>query len=118
MKERLKAPETVIDYELLPASDQELTFSILEKELVEKHSIKELSPDILKTLQLLSPDGVYNKAAELLADTNDFPGIDMARFGSTINEIHGRYDLTGVSVVKQFHEALTIFNQNYVYQKN
>ncbi|AKK06277.1 ATP-dependent DNA helicase recG C-terminal [Corynebacterium mustelae] len=117
MYQRGKASETVIDYELLPASDQELKFSVLEEEFVEKHSIKELSPDILKTLQLLSPDGVYNKAAELLADTNDFLGIDMARFGSTINEIHGRYDLTGVSVLKQFHEALSIFTQNYVYEK-
>ncbi|GAA1472677.1 hypothetical protein P4N68_10930 [Corynebacterium felinum] len=50
----------------------------MEDELVEKHSIKELSPDILKTLQLLSPDGVYNKAAELLADTNDFPSPDFS----------------------------------------
>ncbi|GAA1474513.1 ATP-binding protein [Corynebacterium felinum] len=41
----------------------------------------------------------------------------MARFGSTINEIHGRYDLTGVSILKQFHEALNIFNHNYVYEK-
>ena len=35
-------------------------------------------------------DKKYNNAAALLSDENDFYGIDMARFGNSINEIMDR----------------------------
>lgn len=76
-----------IDYEELPAEDQELTFSFLEKKAKEETGIESLSRDVLKTLDLYSDAQGYNRAAELLADKNDYPGIDIVRFGDDINTI-------------------------------
>lgn len=46
-----------------------------------------MNRDVLKTLDLYSDAQGYNRAAELLADKNDYPGIDIARFGADINTI-------------------------------
>lgn len=76
-----------VDYEELPAEDQELTFSFLEKKAKEETGIESLSRDVLKTLNLYSDAQGYNRAAELLADKNDYPGIDIVRFGVDIDTI-------------------------------
>ena len=52
--------------------------------------ITAVSEDILRTLGLFTKDKKYNNAAALLSDENDFYGIDMARFGNSINEIMDR----------------------------
>lgn len=76
-----------VDYEELPAEDQTLTFSFLEKKAKEEIGIESLNRDVLKTLDLYSDAQGYNRAAELLADKKDYPGIDIARFGADINTI-------------------------------
>lgn len=76
-----------VDYEELPAEDQELTFAFLEKKAKEETGIESLNRDVLKTLNLYSDAQGYNRAAELLADKNDYPGIDIVRFGVDINTI-------------------------------
>ena len=76
-----------VDYEELPAEDQELTFAFLEKKAKEETGIQTLNRDVLKTLDLYSDAQGYNRAAELLADKNDYPGIDIFRFGVDINTI-------------------------------
>ena len=76
-----------VDYEELPAEDQELTFAFLEKKGKEETGIESLNRDVLKTLNLYSDAQGYNRAAELLADKNDYPGIDIVRFGVDINTI-------------------------------
>lgn len=76
-----------VDYEELPAEDQELTFAFLEKKGKEETGIQTLNRDVLKTLDLYSDAQGYNRAAELLADKNDYPGIDIVRFGVDINMI-------------------------------
>lgn len=76
-----------VDYEELPAEDQELTFAFLEKKAKEEIGIQSLNRDVLKTLNLYSDAQGYNRAAELLADKNDYPGIDIVRFGVDINTI-------------------------------
>lgn len=49
----------------------------------------------------------YNRAAELLSDSNSYPGIDMVRFGETIDEIIGLERLRKELVPeKAFREAL------------
>ena len=42
----------------------------------------------MRTLRLLGKDG-YTNAAAILADKNDFPGIDCVRFGDTEDVILG-----------------------------
>ncbi len=76
-----------VDYEELPAEDQELTFAFLEKKAKVEIGIETLSRDVLKTLNLYSDAQGYNLAAEFLADKNYYPGIDIARFGVDINTI-------------------------------
>ena len=52
--------------------------------------IEQLTKDILKTLELYSDQNGFNNAAALLADNNHFKGIDIIRFGDSIDEIMER----------------------------
>lgn len=96
---------------------QDLSFSVLEKTLVNELKIEKLSTDILKTLELVTSKGQFNNAGALLADTNQFKGIDIVRFGSTISEIRDRKILENISILSQFYEALNTFDQYYQYEK-
>ncbi|MBE0451896.1 MAG: hypothetical protein IBX70_13805 [Clostridia bacterium] len=71
----------------------------MEKRLVETLNIKGINLDILKTLDLYSDTDGYNRAAELLADKNKYPGIDVVVFGETIDEIRDRQTFEGVSLI-------------------
>lgn len=105
-----------LSYEELPARKQKLTFQALETELVRTLDVSALSLDILKTLDLYSEKQGYNRAAELLADTNDFPGVDLARFGHNISVIKERHELKGVSLISQLQQATEIFEREYTYE--
>lgn len=99
-----------------PASKQNLTFETLEKELQDKLNIKKLSTDILKILNLYSEKGGYNNAAELIADENNFYGIDIVRFGKNIDEMMERKQFT-----KQSIDQITVTReiiQNIITVKN
>jgi ATP-dependent DNA helicase RecG len=65
----------------------------------------------------MSVDGIYNNAGALLADANDFPGVDIARFGSNINIILSRKTFEKMSVLSQMRSALEVSNDNYVYEE-
>ena len=62
-----------------------MSFSILESKLKDILHFDSLNNDILKTLELYSDDNGNNNAALLLSDINNFPGIDMVRFGLDLN---------------------------------
>ena len=104
-------------YDELQAQKQDLQFTVLEKELQEKLGVKKISPDILKTLNLFADNGSYNNAAELLADENQFAGVDIARFGKDSDVILERENLSGRSILSQFADALKIFKRNYIQEK-
>lgn len=104
-------------YDELQAQKQDLQFTVLEKELQEKIGIKKISPDILKTLNLLADNGSYNNAAELLADENQFAGVDIARFGKDSDVILERENLSGKSILSQFVDAIKIFKRNYIQER-
>ncbi len=106
-----------INYEELPADNQQLTFKTLEEKLQEKVGIEELTPDILKTLNLLSSERGYNKAAELLSEENGFPGIDAAKFGENISIIQKRLTLDGVSILSMFRRMTEIFRDYYCHEE-
>lgn len=104
-------------YDELPATDQELTFRTLEEKLVSALHIETFSKDTLRTLELFSDNVGYNRAAELLADRNHCFGIDMARFGDSINIILDRETIEHVSVLEQFDRALILFRKYYQYEQ-
>ena len=104
-------------FEELPAERQELQFEALGKAMTEQLSLDSFSCDTLKTLGLLSADGRYNNAAALLADENDFPGIDIAVFGESINIIRQRKTLDRRCVLRQIDEAMEMFDAQYCYEE-
>ena len=104
-------------YEELPSSMQELTFVRLEEELKKSLAITCLNKDILKTLELYSEKRGFNNAAALLADKNQFPGIDMIRFGSSIDEIMDRATFEHMSVLAQLSSCIEMFQTYYQYEK-
>lgn len=67
--------------------------------------IEQLTKDILKTLELYSDQNGFNNAAALLADSNHFKGIDIIRFGDSIDEIMERKSVDKIPE-KAFREAV------------
>jgi len=104
-------------YEELKARKQDLEFKVLKKELEEKLSLKNFSKDVLKTLNLYDNKNAYNNAAELFADKNSFSGIDIAKFGKSIDEILDRNLFVNISVILQYQKTLEVFNRYYKYEQ-
>ncbi|MDY4920478.1 MAG: ATP-binding protein [Phascolarctobacterium sp.] len=104
-------------FDQLLAAKQNLRFSTLERNFQMKLGIKSISQDILKTLNLYASDRHYNNAAELLADENQFSGIDFARFGVNNDIILDREQFIGISVLRQFEEAMLTYRRYYVIEK-
>ena len=94
-----------LSFEELTSSDQQLTFSKLSTELIRVMGIEQLTRDILKTLELYSDQNGFNNAAALLADNNHFKGIDIIRFGDSIDEIMERKSVDKIPE-KAFREAV------------
>ena len=106
-----------INYEELPAYNQELSFNILEKRAKQEIGIKSLNKDVLKTLNLYSDSDGYKQAAALLADENEFPGIDIARFGESISIILKRVTFEHESVLEELEKAVRIYRDYYQYEE-
>ena len=104
-------------YEELPASDQSLSFQILEEKLKAVLQIDSFTKDTLKTLELYKEGSGYNKAGELLSDRNGLTGIDAVRFGDSINIILDREVYEHTSILKQFDSALEMFRKYYEYEQ-
>lgn len=103
-------------FDQLHGNKQELEFSILQKKAAYLWGVEEITQDILKTLGLLNNKG-YTKAAELLADENNFSGIDIVRFGADEDEIRDRLSCQGVSVLKQLDSAVEMYYRYYVVEQ-
>ena len=103
------------NFEDLPAKNQNITFNYLEEMLCKYLNIERLSEDVLKTLGLF--DGKkYNIAAELLADENSFPEVDIIKFGDSIDEILMRKTFSHISILKALDETINVFRDNYTYE--
>ena len=101
-------------FEELPY-DGKLEFNYLRKVFKDNLNV-DLNDDIFKTLGLVDKNGNYNNAAAILADENNFSGIDIIRFGNNINEIMDRGTLEGKSIFEQYNFAFDYYNKNYVYE--
>ena len=97
-------------FDELHSQEQNLSFEVLEAALKSEVGIESFSDDTLRTLGLLLRKDGFNNAAALLADTNRFPGVDIARFGTDINSILDRETHAGVSVLAQL-------DRYYVYER-
>ena len=106
-----------VSFDALVAKEQDLAFGHLEKELASKLGLKPLDQNSLISLELMAPSGEYCNAAALLADSNNFPGIDIARFGGSINIIHSRHTFERTSVLEQMQRTLEVFDTYYAYEE-
>lgn len=104
-------------YEELPSEERQLTFEYFEQKVKEKLGIKKLSTDILRTFGFYTEERKWNHAAALFADKNTFYGIDIVRFGESINVIFDRERMSGLSVLEQYDRALAMFSRNYQYEE-
>ena len=104
-------------FEELPCGRDDLTFQELSAKLMKNLDIKVVSEDILRTLGLFTKDKKFNNAAALLSDENDFYGIDIARFGNSINEIMDTETKSKTSVLKQYDAALNMIKMYYQYEE-
>lgn len=99
------------------ARKQVLGFAYLEQKLRSALGVESLTHDMLKTLELETKEGSYTVAGELLADENSFPGIDTARFGDSIDVFLDRQSSQGVSILRQYDEALNLFKRYYEFER-
>lgn len=91
------------------------TFSIFAEKMKSILNI-DLNDAILKTLGLINNDS-YTNAAMIIADKNSFPGIDIIRFGDSINEILDRETIQNVSIFEQYDRSIEIYKKYYQYEK-
>ena len=103
-------------YDSLTSSKKRLEFKVLGEKLKSVMGVEKLTKDLLITLELYNKREGYTIAGELLADNNDFPGIDMVRFGKDINTFLDRAEFAGISILKQYDKALEKYRQYYQYE--
>lgn len=103
-------------YDSLTSSKNKLEFKILGEKIKSIIGVEKLTRDLLITLELYTKDEGYTIAGELLADNNDFPGIDIVRFGKDINIFLDRAEFAGISILRQYDKALEKYRQYYQYE--
>lgn len=104
-------------YDSLKANEQSLSFHTLEKALKATLGIKELSQDILITLDLFRPTDGYTNAGALLADHNHFRGVNIVRFGKNISIMLDRADYENISLLSQYQLSLAKYRQYYQHEE-
>lgn len=114
---RLVLEGTGKSFDQLSIGEEELHFSCLAENLSARLGIAGISRDILKTLGLYHDQEGYNQAAALLADENSFPGIDVVRFGASLDEIVERERFSGMSVLLQYKKTIEMFQRYYQYEE-
>lgn len=106
-----------MSYEELKSNLQELNFQYLETKLKEHIHIERFHKDTLRTLKLYNDDYGYNNAANILSDDNTFPGIDIAKFGDSINIIKKRLMLDNMSILEMYDKAIQTYRDYYQYEE-
>lgn len=105
-----------ISFEELNANETDFTFSYLSQKLKEIIDLENFNLDTLKSLNLYNSKFGYNNAAKLLADKNDFSGLDIAVFGNSINIFKKRITFAGESILKQYYDSLQIYESEYIFE--
>lgn len=74
--------------------------------------IEKLGTDTLISLGLSGKRG-FNRAAELLADENEYPGIDVVIFGENLSTIRKRVEIGHTSLLHQYETVLGLYKDQY-----
>ncbi|MDO5330598.1 MAG: ATP-binding protein [Bacillota bacterium] len=106
-----------ISFEELSCGEDDLKFDYLGEKLSEALNLENFGLDTMKSLNLYNQKTGYNNAAKLLADHNDFPGLDVAVFGNSINVFRKRRTFSGESLLKQYFDCIELYKDEYVVEK-
>ena len=104
-------------YDEMSSKEQTFSFHILEDKMKGYLHISALTPDILKSIGIINNKGKYTNAGALLADQNNFIGIDCAKFGETLDVILDREIFDHKSILQQYDDALSLYRKYYQYDK-
>lgn len=104
-------------FESVISEKQDLKFNVLEKELIHVLGIQHLHEDILRILDLYTTEMKFNNAAALLADENQFKGVDIIRFGESFDEIMDREILEHLSILSLLKKTVDMYKKYYQYEK-
>ena len=116
-EKRLILPGMNISFEEMNVDEENLEFSYLSENLIKAMDLSTFNLDTLKSLNLYNSKFGYNNAALLLADSNNFPGLDIAVFGNSINIFKKRISYAGESILKQYYDVLELFRSEYIVEK-
>ena len=106
-----------ISFEEISTEESEFTFDYLANKLISEIDLSTFNLDTLKSLNLYNSKSGYNNAAKLLADVNEFTGLDIVVFGNSINIFKKRVTLAGESILKQYYDVLELFKNEYIVEK-
>ena len=106
-----------MSFEEMNIEENELNFKYLADKLISEIDLSIFNLDTLKSLNLYNSKKGYNNAAKLLADVNNYPGLDVAVFGNSINIFKKRLTLAGQSILKQYYDVLELFKSEYIVEK-
>ena len=106
-----------ISFEEMNVDEENLKFSYLSENLIKAMDLSTFNLDTLKSLNLYNSKFGYNNAALLLADSNNFPGLDIAVFGNSINIFKKRISYAGEAILKQYYDVLELFRSEYIVEK-
>lgn len=113
---RLSIEGATCPFDEMASKIQDLTFKELENSLKSNMGLDEVTQSTLKTLGLFK-SGVYNNAAALLSDINNFPGLEIVRYSHDSESISERITCEGVSVLLQLNKAVEEFRKFYIVEK-
>ena len=103
-------------FDELPSGRSDLTFSALSNRFMSHLGMTAFDDNSLRSLGLVSPDGRYTKAAEVLADENTLAGIDIVKFGRSVSEFEDRKTIVGKSALRQYDAALEMHKRYCTYE--
>jgi ATP-dependent DNA helicase RecG len=105
---------TPMEYDELPATENNLSFTFLQEFLERKIHLETFNDDTLRTLGLLTGNG-YNRAAQLLADVHALKqaSLDIARLGDSVSIFLDRQLIGNCSVLNQYEKAMQLFDLYY-----
>jgi len=100
-------------YEELEANEQELEFTYLERIFRQKKMIGGITPDILKSLELVR-NNRYINAAVLLSDRNPLKNSTLAliKYARDLMNIEDRQILNCMSIIEQFDRSIEFYRKH------
>lgn len=104
-------------FDELKAESGDLRFTVLEAAMRKSPGITALTDDVLKSAGLILPEQGFSRGAEILSDSNRYPGIAAVRFGDTENIIRKRLTAEHRSVISEISEITDLFQTFYVYDE-